>query len=137
MYYQELIELRTRFEDFKGIITPQMLVEASPIQYKTKTLEAIKQAQDAAQQAGQAQAQSAQTSEQLAQALTAVQVSQAQENVADAQEKRSQIPLNNAKTLSELDGLDVNNLRERVSIIRDLLTPINTGQQPVNAEQGA
>ena len=103
MYYQELIELRTRFEDFKGIITPQMLVEASPIQYKTETLEAIKRANQAAQEAGKAQAETAQTTEKLTQALTAVQITQAQENVADAQEKRSQIPLNNAKTMTEIN----------------------------------
>ena len=102
-YYQELIELRTRFDDFKGIITPQMLVEASPIQYKTKTLKAIERAQQAAQQAGQAQAQAAGDASKLTNALTAVQISQAEENVADAQEKRSEIPLNRAKTISEIN----------------------------------
>lgn len=103
MYYQELIELRTRFDDFKQIITPQMLVEASPIQYKNKTLQAIKQAQQAAQQQGQAQFKAAQDAQQLANSLTAVNVSQAQENIADAQEKRSEIPLNRAKTISEIN----------------------------------
>ena len=103
MYYQELIELRTRFEDFKTIITPQMLVEASPIQYKAKTLQAIKDAQQRAQQAGQAQAKAADDNAKLTNALTAVQISQAQENISDAQVNRSQIPLNNAKTISEVN----------------------------------
>jgi len=103
LYYQELIELRTRFDDFKQIITPQMLVEASPIQYKTKTLEAIKQAQQAAQEAGKAQAKTANEAAQLTNALTANQISQSQENIADAQEKRSEIPLNRAKTLTEIN----------------------------------
>lgn len=103
LYYQELIELRTRFDDFKGIITPQMLVEASPIQYKTKTLKAIEQAQQAAQKAGQEQQQLQQQNQQLANSIAALNVSQSQENIADAQEKRSQIPLNNAKTITEIN----------------------------------
>ena len=103
MYYQELVELRTRFEDFKSIITPQMLVEASPLQYKNKTLQAIKQAQQAAQQAGQAQFKAQQETSQLTNALTAVQISQAKENIADAAEKRSEISLNRAKTISEIN----------------------------------
>ena len=148
MYYQELIELRTKFDDFKGIITPEMLIEASPIQYKVKTLKAIKQAQQAAQQAGQQQAQTQQATNELTNALTAVQISQAQENVADAQEKRSEIPLNNAKTLTEInknvaaaDQAQVQPLidlvKERVRLEIATLNQQNRVQQAQNAGQGA
>ncbi|KKM81446.1 hypothetical protein LCGC14_1329850, partial [marine sediment metagenome] len=49
----------------------------------------------------QAQAQSQQNADKLTQGLTAVQISQAQENMADAREKRSEIPLNRMKTLAQ------------------------------------
>lgn len=103
MYYQELKELKKEFPEEGRAITLEMLVEASPTQYKNRTLQAIRQAQKAAQQAGQAQTKATQDAAQLTNALTAVQISQAQENIADAQEKRSQIPLNNAKTVTEIN----------------------------------
>ena len=104
MYYQELKELLTRFpEMFQGIITPDMLVKASPMQFKVPTLQAIQRASQARQQQTKATIQSQRLTDQLTQSLSAVQVAQAQENIADAQVKRSEIPLNRAKTVSELN----------------------------------
>ena len=104
MYYLELKELLREFPDlFNGIITAEMLVKASPMQFKNATLQAIVKAEQGKQQAGQAAQQQEQLNQQLQQGLTAVQISQANENMADAAEKRSQIPLNNAKTVSEIN----------------------------------
>jgi len=103
MYYQELKELLREFpEMFQGIITPDMLVKASPMQFKTPTLKMIQQAHQAKQQAQQKGQQQEQLGIQLQQALIATQVARAQEDSADAAEARSQIPLNNAKTISEI-----------------------------------
>ena len=121
MYYQELQELKVKFPDEARAITLKMLVEASPIQYKTKTLKAIEQAEQAAQQAGQAQAKLAEQNGQLTNALTAVQVSQAQENIADAQEKRSEIPLNRAKTMTEINKNVAAANREAVAPLLELI----------------
>ena len=102
MYYQELKSLLLELpEEFRGIITADMLVKASPMQFKTPTLQAIQRAIKQRQQAQQVQMQSQQNTEKLTQGLTAVQISQAQENMADAREKRSEIPLNRMKTLAE------------------------------------
>ncbi len=102
MYYQELKSLLLELPDeFRGIITADMLVKASPMQFKTPTLQAIQRAVKSRQQAQQAQAQSQQSTDKLTQGLTAVQISQAQENMADAREKRSEVPLNRMKTLAQ------------------------------------
>ena len=102
MYYQELKSLLLELPDeFRGVITADMLVKASPMQFKTPTLQAIQRAIKSRQQAQQAQAQSQQATDKLTQGLTQVQISQAVENMADAREKRSEIPLNRMKTLAE------------------------------------
>ena len=104
MYYQELKSLLKEFpEMFAGIITPDMLVKSAPMQFKIPTLQAIQRATKMRQQQSQAQAKSQQLTDQLTQGLTAVQISQAQENIADSQQKRSEIPLNQAKTLTEIN----------------------------------
>ena len=41
--------------------------------------------------------------DELTQGLTAVQISQSRENIADSQEKRAQAELNRAKTLTEIN----------------------------------
>ena len=121
MFYQELKSLLKDFpEMFTGIITPEMLVTASPMQFKGQMLQAIKAASQRKQQLTQSQIQSQKTTDQLTQALTAVQVSQAQENIVDAQLKRSEIPLNRAKTISEINknqaGPIVNVIKEQVKL---------------------
>lgn len=104
MYYEELKTLLKDFpEMFTGIITPEMLIKAAPMQFKTPTLQAIEAASQQRKQLQQAQIRSQQITEQLTQGLTAVQISQAQENIADAQVKRSEVPLNQAKTISEIN----------------------------------
>ncbi|KKN43357.1 hypothetical protein LCGC14_0704140 [marine sediment metagenome] len=106
MYYQELKSLLLEMPDeFRGIITADMLVKASPMQFKTPTLQAIQKAIQSRQQQQQAQLQSQQSADKLTQGLTAVQISQAQENMADAREKRSEIPLNRMKTLAQAQKL--------------------------------
>lgn len=104
MYYQEIKELLERFpEMFRGIFTPEMLVMASPMQFKGPTLKAIKQSQQQQQQALQSAQKQEELNTQLQQAVTATQVAKAQEDIADAQESRSQSGLNAAKTMSEIN----------------------------------
>ena len=103
MYYQELKELRREFPDFQGIITPEMLIKASPMQFKNATLQSIKQSQQQQQQAMQKAQEQEQLNNQLQQAVTATQIAKAQEDIADAQEARSQSGLNSAKTLTEIN----------------------------------
>ena len=106
MYYQELKELLKTFpEMFAGIITAEMLVKSSSTQFKTPTLQAIQAAAQQRKQLQQAQLQSQRLGEQLTQGLTAVQISQAQENIADMQEKRSQAGLNRAKAAVEIQKI--------------------------------
>ncbi len=104
MYYQELKDLLKTFpEMFAGVITADILVKSAPMQFKTPTLQAIQKATQARQQQAQQAAQSQKVTDQLTQALSVSQIAKAQEDVADAQESRSQIPLNQAKTLSEVN----------------------------------
>ncbi len=104
MYYQELKELLREFgEMFAGIITPDMLIKAAPIQFKVPTLQAIQRAMQARQIQAQAAAKTQQLTDQLTQGLTAVQISQAKENIADSQEKRAEAKLNQAKTITEIN----------------------------------
>ena len=104
MFYQELKDLLKTFPDmFSGIITPEMLVTASPIQFKSTMLKAIQAAAQQKKQLTQIQTQQQLMNNELTQGLTQVQISQAMENITDAQVNRSKIPLNNAKTLSEIN----------------------------------
>ena len=108
MFYLELKDLLIRFPDmFAGIITPEMLVKAAPMQFSDIMLKSIQAAQQAKQQASMRAQQLEQASIQLQQGLTAAQIGQAQESMADAQEARSQAPLNRAKTLVEIQKLEV------------------------------
>lgn len=134
MYYQELKDLLKTFpEEFRGIITPDMLVKASPIQFKVPTLKAI---EAAIKQRGQAQQQAAQSqklNDDLTRGLTAVQISQAQENITDAQLNRSEIPLNRAKTVSEINK---NSFDPLVSLIKEQVR-LQMSQEKLQAAQTA
>ncbi len=104
MYYQEIKELLERFpEMFQPIFTPEMIIKASPMQFKNATLKAIEQAQQRQQQAGQEAQKQQQLDTELQQAITATQIAKAQEDIADAQEARSSSGLNRAKTLTEIN----------------------------------
>jgi hypothetical protein len=111
MYYQELKSLLLELPDeFRGVITADMLIKASPMQFKTMTLQAIQRSLQQRQQLQQSQLQSQQATDQLTQGLTRVQISQAEENIADAQAKRSEIPLNRAKTAAQIEKLQLDPL---------------------------
>ena len=121
MYYQELKSLLLELPDeFRGIITADMLIKASPMQFKSITMQAIQQALKSRKQLQQQQLQGQQTNDQLTNALSTSQIAQAQESIADAQEKRSEIPLNRAKTLAEIQKLQaepvVNMIKEEVKL---------------------
>lgn len=104
MFYQELKQLLKEFpEQFNGVITPDMLVRNAPMQFSSTMLKAIQRAIQGKQQAGQSAQQSQQITDQLTQALAASQIAKAQEDISDAEVNRSQIPLNNAKTISEIN----------------------------------
>jgi hypothetical protein len=117
MYYQELKSLLKEFPDeFRGIITAEMLVKSSVMQFKLPTLRAIQAAMKQRSQAQQIAMKSQQLTDQLTQGLTAVQIAQARENVADAEVKRSEIPLNRAKTITEINK---NQLDPIVALVKE------------------
>jgi hypothetical protein len=140
--YQELKQFKKEFpEESAGVITLEMLVKASPMQFKNSMLQAIQQASQQKQQAQQAQQQSQKITEELTQGLTAVQISQAQENIADAQEKRSQIPLNNAKTLTEINknvaAADAAQIKPLIELVKEQVKiEIAQQKQTQNVGQG-
>jgi len=102
MFYLELKDLLKTFpEMFAGIITPEMLVRNAPMTFSHKMLQAIQAASQRKKQLQQVQMQQQLISNELTQGLTQVQITQAQENITDAQVNRSQIPLNMAKTITE------------------------------------
>ncbi|KKN77219.1 hypothetical protein LCGC14_0361970 [marine sediment metagenome] len=121
MYYQEMKELLKTFPElFNGVITADMIVKAAPMQFKTPTLQAIQRASQQKQQLQKQQTQQVLTDQQLQQAVTQLQLAQGVESLADAAEKRSEIPLNRAKTLSEInknrDSTELGALKELVRL---------------------
>ncbi len=134
MYYQELKDLLKTFpEMFQGIITPEMLVMAAPMQFKTPTLQAIKRAQQAKQQAQQSAQRQEQANLQLQQAVTGLQVAQGIESLADAEEKRSEIPLNRAKTVSEINK----NRFDPVGVLIKEMVRLEIAQEKAKQSTGA
>ena len=125
MYYQELKSLLKDFPQmFTGIITPEMLVKASPMQFKTPTLQAIQAAAQQRQQLTQAQIQSQQLTDRLTQSLTAAQIGQAHESIADTMEKRAQAGLNRAKAAVEIQKIE----SEPVQKLLDAAIKLETAQ---------
>lgn len=104
MYYEELKTLKKDFpEETNGVITLDMLVKASPMQFKTPMLQAMQRAIQQKKQFAEQQKQQVLTDQQLQNAVTRGQIAQSVESMADAAAKRSTIPLNQAKTLSEIN----------------------------------
>ncbi len=111
MFYMELKDLLKTFpEMFAGIITPEMLVKTAPMQFSNVMLKAIQAAQQQKKQLQQLAQQQQFTTNQLTQGLTAAQIAQAQEDIASAAEKRSEIPLNRMKTLAQAQKLQADPL---------------------------
>ncbi|KKL89076.1 hypothetical protein LCGC14_1918250, partial [marine sediment metagenome] len=92
----------------------------SPTPFKPELLEMMRKSEQQEAQAAQAAQQQQEQNNQLQQAVTSLQVAQGIESIADAEEKRSEIPLNRAKTLTEINKnlasplLDL--IRERVKL---------------------
>ncbi len=106
MFYLELKDLLKTFpEMFAGIITPEMLVKTAPMQFSNVMLKAIQAAQQQKKQLQQFAQKQQFTTNQLTQGLTMAQIAQAQEDIASAAEKRSEIPLNRMKTLAQAQKL--------------------------------
>ncbi|KKL12643.1 hypothetical protein LCGC14_2533700, partial [marine sediment metagenome] len=117
MFYMELKSLLKEFpEMFAGIITPEMLVKTAPMQFSDVMLKAIQAAQQQKKQLQQFAQRQQFTSEQLQQGLTTAQIAQAQESMADAAAKRSEIPLNRMKTLAQAQKLQADPL---VALIKE------------------
>ncbi len=134
MFYLELKDLLKTFPDmFMGIITPEMLVRNAPMTFSHKMLQAIQRAQEQKKQLLQLQQQQQLTGNQLTQALTMAQASEAQENAANAAEKRSEIPLNRMKTLAQAQKLAADPL---VALIKEQVK-FAIAQEKSNQLQGA
>lgn len=117
MFYLELKSLLKDFpEMFAGIITPDMLVKTAPMQFSNTMLQAIQKAQQQRTRMQQLSQQQQFAGNQLTQGLTAAQIAQAQESIADAAEKRSEIPLNRMKTLAQAQKLQADPL---VALIKE------------------
>lgn len=111
MFYLELKDLLKTFpEMFAGIITPDMLVKNAPMQFSNVMLQAIQRAQQQKMHLQKVTMQQQLVGNQLTQGLTAAQIAQAQEDIASAAEKRSEIPLNRMKTLAQAQKLQADPL---------------------------
>ena len=135
MFYLELKSLLKEFpEMFTGIITPDMLVKTAPMQFSNVMLQAIQRAQQQKKQMSQLAQQQQFTTNQLTQGLTMAQIAEAQENIASAAEKRSEIPLNRMKTLAQAQKLQAEPLialikeQVRLSIAQEKQKQLQGGQ---------
>lgn len=113
LYYLELRQLRQAFPDAAQVIPMSMLVEAMPIQYKEKVLQAIKQAEQQQQQAIQAQMADKKRMDSLIEAQT-------QEDISQAQENRSGAALDRVKTIAEAKKLNIEPIMEMAKMAFEL-----------------
>ena len=127
--YLELKELYTLFPD---AISPSFIIEAAPVQFPEKLIASIKQKEQMASQMAQAQLQ---TKEQM----DAMLLAQARLDNARAQAEMAGIPLEQAKTMSELQKIAAEPRLGMIDRYLQLLTLMEqsrqAAQQPVN--QGA
>lgn len=132
MYFRQLVDLQQL-----GVpVTPEMLVEAAPIQGKSDYLEQIQQMQEQQEQQAQEQAQlqneimDSQRQSQQAKAISDIALSKerftravanmglSDERASEAVENRANAALERAKAMKELSEMDDNRLLKYLEIVR-------------------
>lgn len=98
LFYSELLNLRTQFDDFKQILTPSLMVRYMPIQFRQELMKAI---QAGEQRMSQAMGEQMQNQQQMNQLLQA----QAAEDIADSEQSRASAQLDRVKSLVEIQKL--------------------------------
>ena len=117
--YLELKELYTLFPD---AISPSFIIEAAPVQFPEKLIASIKQKEQMASQMAQAQLQ---TKEQM----DAMLLAQARLDNARAQAEMAGIPLEQAKTMSEIAKIKAEPQLTYIDRYLQLLTLMQQSQQ--------
>lgn len=113
MFYLELKGLRAMFPDMAEIITPSMLISVMPIQFKRELMKAVQMSEQQRQQMAQAQMADQQRMNRLIEAETA-------ENIANAQEDRSDTALTRVKTMAEIQKLQREPFYEMIDKVIEL-----------------
>ena len=120
LFYIELKTLRKEFPNEAHKIPLSEIAKYSPTPFKPELIEMIQRVEQQESQQGQQAAKQAQSAAELQDAIGQLQVAQSIESIADAEEKRSEIPLNRAKTLAEIQKLQAEPLlaaiREEVKL---------------------
>jgi hypothetical protein len=106
--YLELKYLRETFEEFRNIITPSILVEYAPIQFKEELMRWIKQAEQAQQRQQQQMLEDKQRMDRLVEAQTSERLSADLENRSNAKldNVRSMVEMGKIINDERLDNID-------------------------------
>lgn len=153
IYFRQLIDLKQVTDaGGGGPITAQMLVEAAPVQGKTKLLEQVAQNEQAAQASAQQQQQvqqqvlAAQMQSAQAKAISDVALSKERftrsvanmgledERAAKAVQDRASSTVELIKAVKELEGMDHDNLLKYIGIIRIIEAHNQQKEEQVKAD---
>lgn len=105
LFYLELKEIRERYPDAAQIIPISALIEASPMQFKDRLAQIIKQQEQRAMQMQQVAMQDKQRQDKLMDAHTMTKIASAQESISQAAENRTTSILDRARTMTEMQKL--------------------------------
>jgi hypothetical protein len=132
LFWLLLLDLRTRFPEEAHKIPLSVAVRFCPTPFKPELLKIMEQAEQQEKQMQQMQMQQQQRDAQLQEAVTRTQLAREAEDFANAQESRSEIPLNMAKTLVEIQKIGaeplVNLIKEMVKFDIAKLKPAGAGK---------
>lgn len=107
LFYLELKELRQMYPDAAQIIPISAIIEASPMQFKDKLVQIIKQSEQNQQKAQAMALQDKQRQDKLIEATTQTKLTQSQESIAQSAENRSNAELDRIRTMAEARKLGV------------------------------
>jgi len=119
-FYQELLTLRQLGDDFAAVITPSVIARYAPVMFPQELIKAIQAKEQQTAQAGQSQAKSQEVINQLIQGQTKLDMAKTLGEIADADQSRASARLDNAKTLTELQSLETNQISELTKRMTDI-----------------
>jgi hypothetical protein len=126
MYYAQLMA----FKQAGAPVPWSEILEASPIEFKDRLMEAIKQAEQGQAQQAQQAAQSQQATDELVKAEAQARIAKAKGETAKIEKDFASAGLDRAKTMAEIQGMTFDRLLE---LVKTALT-IETAQQSQQAQ---
>lgn len=130
-YYAQLLA----YKKMGAPIPWEMVFEYGPMEYKDKFRDAVKQAEQQQAKAAQDQKQLEQVTMGLLNAEKTQKIASAHERMAQAKENQVTAELDRAKTMKELQGMDLESFSKTLTLLQQMLSMLNAEQRTAGPPQ--